>query len=287
MDPEYEEFLEHPQFFVKPGTLRPDDGAFDSSVPHEWIVERGDEWTYLMPPNSSTPTQGWKIHVSTTMAEASEVLAIVATLCVDRGIAFKHLKSPARLFWRNSKSCAREHSGKFVACYPHDDEAAELASALDAALAGRRGPYILSDRRWASAPVYIRYGAFKFIPLPDEDDLHPLWRGRMGRSFPMFAGPSSRFPTGLRSRRRCSNGSRSLKMPTPPSFLWRSREPSSSPTAAEHIEGPRRTIRHGHLWSRKGVHLQDSTSSSRTLSTGSPMKPKCSMRSEQSREYPE
>ncbi|MGO1661657.1 MAG: class III lanthionine synthetase LanKC [Canibacter sp.] len=169
MDPEYEEFLEHPQFFVKPGTLRPDDGAFDSSVPHEWIVERGDEWTYLMPPNSSTPTQGWKIHVSTTMAEASEVLAIVATLCVDRGIAFKHLKSPARLFWRNSKSCAREHSGKFVACYPHDDEAAELASALDAALAGRRGPYILSDRRWASAPVYIRYGAFKFIPLPDGD----------------------------------------------------------------------------------------------------------------------
>lgn len=58
-------------------------------------------------------------------------------------------------------------AGKFITVYPSSDE--EFAFALDelnGLLAGGEGPYILSDKRWRSGPVYFRYGAF----VPPSDD---------------------------------------------------------------------------------------------------------------------
>ena len=47
-----------------------------------------------------------------------------------------------------------------------DEEFAFALDELNGLLAGGEGPYILSDKRWRSGPVYFRYGAF----VPPSDD---------------------------------------------------------------------------------------------------------------------
>jgi len=81
--------------------------------------------------------------------------------CVPRRIPFKFIRSRQLLFIRNRKYADRGASGKFVTIYPRDD--AELETALrelGTLLDGQPGPYILSDLRWGSGPLYVRYGGF-------------------------------------------------------------------------------------------------------------------------------
>src|SRR5262245_37901986 len=107
------------------------------------------------------PAQGWKVHVSTTMDEAEDVLAAVWDFCVDRRVAFKFLRDRNAILLANTKYANRGASGKFVTIYPADEgELESVLTGLDAELAGRPGPYILSDLRWGDGPLYVRYGGF-------------------------------------------------------------------------------------------------------------------------------
>ncbi|MEK8104109.1 class III lanthionine synthetase LanKC [Micromonospora sp. M12] len=71
---------------------------------------------------------------------------------------------------RNSKYAARAASGKFITVYPRDDAELELAcKELDELLTGESGPYILSDLRYGTGPVHVRYGGFaaRYCHSPD------------------------------------------------------------------------------------------------------------------------
>jgi serine/threonine protein kinase len=118
-------------------------------------------WTIMQPPGTELPEQGWKIHVSSTPDDASEVLHKVANICFDRRSAFKFLRSEESLRLMNGKYMLRQYSGKFITVYPADDaDLAQLIHQLSVALRGRKGPYILSDLRIGDGPVFVRYGAF-------------------------------------------------------------------------------------------------------------------------------
>lgn len=165
MDMRYQQFcLADRRFYDSPGRVGTHQGRFalaDAAPPVGWTAREQDGWSHRHPEGAVLPAQGWKLHVSTTLSDAERVLDTVSGYCVDQRLAFKFLSSRHGLLTRNMKYADRSGSGKFITVYPPSDTSAtETADALDAALAGTPGPYILSDLRWNRGPVFTRYGGF-------------------------------------------------------------------------------------------------------------------------------
>ncbi|MFC4556165.1 class III lanthionine synthetase LanKC [Georgenia faecalis] len=161
------------QFFCPAGTpyydvVRADDDTlFATDLPAEWSTTVNDEWTVRTLHTEELPEQGWKVHVSATPDNAERVLAAVARYCADRRIAFKHLRGPRALFFRNSKYGDRGASGKFITVFPRDvGELRAVLLELGEILDGEPGPYVLSDLRWRQGPLYVRYGGFTYLAGP-------------------------------------------------------------------------------------------------------------------------
>ncbi|NUR29315.1 MAG: protein kinase/lanthionine synthetase C family protein [Catenulispora sp.] len=139
-------------------------------LPEGWRRYEQDDWIVVDPQPVGLPTQGWKIHASATPDSAVRVLEAVWDYCVPRGIEFKFLRSPAALTARVSKYAPRGYSGKLVTIYPADDGVCEqILNELGKELEGVPNPYILSDLRWGSGPLFVRYGAFSNQYTVDED----------------------------------------------------------------------------------------------------------------------
>nr|WP_297422738.1 class III lanthionine synthetase LanKC [uncultured Actinotalea sp.] len=135
--------------------------ALEQAPPPGWERRVGPEWTHLVPQDVLLVRQGWKIHVSARPDNAERVLDAVLGYCFDRGLQLKVLSAPAVLRRRSAKDADRGGSGKFITIYPSDDEVlGTTLRELGTRLEGEQGPYILSDLRWGSGPLYVRYGAF-------------------------------------------------------------------------------------------------------------------------------
>lgn len=145
---------------VRWGTIE-EFAAAGEPLPAGWLRNAKDVWVGLAPAELELPEQGWKIHVSASLENAEQILAIVYAYCVEQRMAFKFLRSPALVHTQNAKYAARGSSGKFLTLYPVDDHVLERClDDLGAALTGMKGPYILSDLRWGEGPLYLRYGGF-------------------------------------------------------------------------------------------------------------------------------
>ncbi|MEV7927090.1 class III lanthionine synthetase LanKC [Kitasatospora sp. NPDC088779] len=176
--------LADPTYYDTPGRLRDRAGRYQLGLgapPAGWRRERRGLWTALRPDGARLPEQGWKIHVSTVPEEAEATLRAVARVCMARRTTFKFLRSDEALRVANGKYMGRGSSGKFVTVYPgSEEEFLAVAAELAEVLAGRRGPYVLTDLRIGTAPVYVRYGAFVELWCQDED----------GRPVPALRDPS-------------------------------------------------------------------------------------------------
>ena len=141
-------------------------------LPAGWLVQCGGGWEGWSPRDWEPRLQGWKVHVSATPECAVETLARTTRVCVEAGVSFKFLPTLAELTEASSKNQARGAAGKFITIYPDDDGQLErLLIALAGVLKGQEGPYILSDLRYVpDAPVFVRYGAFLGMQMPDVDD---------------------------------------------------------------------------------------------------------------------
>lgn len=165
MDRGYEGFcLTDPLFYDSPTVARWDDvdfGVADLPVPAGWRRVELEDWLVYAPEAVDLPTQGWKIHASASLDNAAEILEVIWAYCIERGIALKFVRSRQLLLLANSKYAHRGSSGKFITIFPADDAEFEVvASELDAILRAQPGPYILSDLRWGTGPLYVRYGGF-------------------------------------------------------------------------------------------------------------------------------
>ena len=141
-------------------------------LPAGWLVLCGGGWEGWSPRDWEPRLQGWKVHVSATPECAVETLARTTRVCVEAGVSFKFLPTLAGLTESSSKNQARGAAGKFITIYPDDDgQLGELLGVLAGVLRGQEGPYILSDLRYVpDAPVFVRYGAFLGMQMPDVDD---------------------------------------------------------------------------------------------------------------------
>jgi class III lanthionine synthetase len=157
--------LADPLFYDSPTATRGgDDRDFrlaEAPPPPGWERVELEDWLMYQPIGCRLPAQGWKIHASSCLDQADEVLEIVWGYCVARNVPFKFIRSELLLFLRNAKYAHRGSSGKFITIYPSDDAQFErILKTLAPLLEGCEGPYILSDLRWAEGPLYVRYGGF-------------------------------------------------------------------------------------------------------------------------------
>lgn len=153
-----------------------------SMLPRDWEIHRNGIWFHCANPHNSLPRQGWKIHVSATPANASEVLRRVMEVLFARGDTnFKFALDMSVLFLLNGKNWSRGGSGKFITIYPPDNQCfLELLEQLDAATTGLRGPYVLSDRRYReSGVVFYRFGGMWLYEVLNVK----------GEKTPMLVGP--------------------------------------------------------------------------------------------------
>lgn len=147
------------------------DAPQTEELPDGWLMRRWSGWEGWTPRDWTPRVQGWKIHVSTVPDDARETLVRTTRICVAHDVSFKFLYEPSSLQDTNGKQQDRGSSGKFITIYPDDDEQlAVLLDELETALAGQRGPYILSDLRYGEAPVYVRYGGIMSFSYPDSLD---------------------------------------------------------------------------------------------------------------------
>lgn len=165
MDQAYETYtLADPSFYDAMHSEQTAGASFsiaDRQLPDGWTIKDQDDWLVVDPGAARLPLQGWKIHASATLGNADRILAAVWDYCVPRGVQFKFLRSASALNARVSKYAPRGYSGKLVTIYPADESACEkILCELGEALDGEESPYILTDLRWGSGPLYVRYGAF-------------------------------------------------------------------------------------------------------------------------------
>lgn len=144
--------------------------SFEIVPPTDWQVFSDMDWTCYFPPNSVLPDQGWKIHISTTPHEAQDLLRVVSVYLFQHKVVFKHLTYREYLLRSLSKYSNRSSSGKFITIYPANDELLNTYLVdLENLTKTFHGPYILSDVRFKSSPVFVRYGGFKkFVSLDNE-----------------------------------------------------------------------------------------------------------------------
>ncbi|PRX44563.1 protein kinase-like protein [Prauserella shujinwangii] len=165
MDLRYEAYcFADPLFFDEQRETRTPEEDFSTLLPLPgtgWVQKDLGVWRMLAPDAVALPGQGWKIHVSSGLDNAERILSRVYEYCVHNAVAFKHLRTKSILLARNSKYASRAASGKLITIYPADDDRfASILEELSGKLDGEPGPYILSDLRYGSGPLYARYGAF-------------------------------------------------------------------------------------------------------------------------------
>lgn len=128
----------------------------------DWTISEFTNWKFYANKKSKMQDQGWKIHISTTLEEAQDILNKVSRVLFKKNIAFKHIACEGFLQLMNSKHGNRASAGKFMAIYPNENEFPLLLDELYECLRGtNKGPYILSDECWKDSNVYYRYGGFK------------------------------------------------------------------------------------------------------------------------------
>lgn len=158
--------LADPIFFETPSRWTTTDSAFTVAqlpAPNGWQRTQRDVWIHLSPVGGELPPQGWKVHISACLDNADRVLTTVWDYCIAHRHAFKFLCSGAVHRAYSLKYAPRASSSKLITIYPRDEAALERVLVdLSEALAGEPGPYILSDLRWGSGPLYVRYGGFVF-----------------------------------------------------------------------------------------------------------------------------
>jgi hypothetical protein len=96
------------------------------------------------------------------LANAPAVLELACVVLGRMGIAFKFAADRRVFLMMNAKGWSRGGAGKFITAYPADeDQCRQALEALHAALAGYKGPVILSDRRYRGGIVQYRYGGIR------------------------------------------------------------------------------------------------------------------------------
>ena len=130
-------------------------------VPNRWKC-RELEFYSVFVLKEEMQSQGWKIHISSSLAEAYIVFSNVIPVLVNEQVPFKIIKSEKLHEISLQKGFPREESAKLITIYPFsNNQAISLLKHLDLVLKDVDGQNILSDKRYNNnSNLYYRYGSF-------------------------------------------------------------------------------------------------------------------------------
>jgi serine/threonine protein kinase len=160
------------------------DDACDRYLP---LIDDDSIWRYNRPGNKSDLDQGWKLHVSATILNATEVLTRIAPKLSEHGVQFKAPRSLNEVLKLNGGlHGAYSQVGKIITVYPrHDDEAVQMARILHQLTYRFRAPSVPFDLRFGhTSNIYYRYGAFKKQELKHQGALQPAVMSPNGELVP-------------------------------------------------------------------------------------------------------
>jgi hypothetical protein len=162
---------------------------------HSLPVILDKSWALAGP--HSDREQGWKLHISATIASAMPVLERVLPILIMEEALFKVAATLRVLSDLNEGLAGLSQVGKFITVYPRDDEQAlRMAIDLDKATAGMPGPRVPSDLPLRpESLVHYRYGGFSDLTLTDPlGDIVPALRAPTGNLVPDLRLPSFKPP---------------------------------------------------------------------------------------------
>lgn len=125
-----------------------------------WNISVDGFWTHCTPVKLRVGAHGWKIHVSSKVQDAEEVIGIVVETLKERRVAFKFCSDRWLLRLTFNKNASRVQAGKFVTIYPgNESEFREILEELHRKTTHLSGPYVLTDRPYLDSQVlFYRYG---------------------------------------------------------------------------------------------------------------------------------
>lgn len=171
------DLLAHPLFFETFDRFEVNESDFllpvKTLLRGEWSFTRKSVWFNCTPPERRArdlPLQGWKIHVSSALTNALDILGAIVPVLDAQDVSFKFALDKAVLQMMNGKGWERQGAGKFVTIYPVDQaEFLSLLEDLHAVSKHFEGLYILSDRRYKDSKVlFYRYGGIRPFMLSNE-----------------------------------------------------------------------------------------------------------------------
>ncbi|ADJ42159.1 serine/threonine protein kinase [Amycolatopsis mediterranei S699] len=185
-----------------------------------WVTTDRGVWRARHPDGRVLPAQGWQVHVSAGLGNASRVLAQVSESCTEHAVAHKHLRSPLTLLARNSKYASGDSEVELATIYPADDNELErVLMDLSTRLEGEHGPGIPSALQYGDGPLYVRYGGFAEQWVEHDGNRVPAVRKPDGRLVPEKREPTSsmpdwvKLPTCLRSSITARKGGARTQFP--------------------------------------------------------------------------
>lgn len=132
------------------------------------VKYKGEFWNYVTLVDDKH-TQGWKIHISSTIENYLRIFYLVSKYCISQNINFKYIKNMKIYRLSHDKSYSRESAGKFIVIYPCEKSFQTVIESLYKILHNFKGQYILSDKRYKDSQcIYYRYGEFYPIYVLNE-----------------------------------------------------------------------------------------------------------------------
>ncbi|MBE8523343.1 class III lanthionine synthetase LanKC [Amycolatopsis sp. H6(2020)] len=160
-----------------------------------WVTNDRGVWRTAHPVGHVLPDQGWQIHVSAGLDNASSVFAQVYECCIEHTVAYKHLRSLVTLLARNSKYASGDSGVELATIYPVDhNELERVLTALSTRLEGEHGPGIPSGLQYGDGPLYVRYGGFADQWVEHNGNRVPAVRKPDGRLVPEKREPTFSVP---------------------------------------------------------------------------------------------
>ena len=135
---------------------------FSLEVPSGWNHLDNGLFTYVS--KNENEDQGFKIHISSTYEDSQSVLNLVFPYLIKKEISFKYVNNKKTYKNSISKNGIRTFSGKFITVYPNSNVFLKTLKELhELTKFFKKGPYILTDKRYKDGNIFFRYGAFKEI----------------------------------------------------------------------------------------------------------------------------
>ena len=149
-----------------PDAFAVEQAAFLAGLPAAWRTELRAlgliSWRTCQPTELDLPAQGWKLHVSASAVEATELIRTVLPELIDYGVAFKLPASLNDIIAVNSGALGVTQVGKIVTVYPPSDGLlASLVRHLARIWRPSFPPPVASDIPVSTdGGLWLRYGAF-------------------------------------------------------------------------------------------------------------------------------